>query len=123
MGGGIVESFNRAAETIFGHAAGEVIGQNIAMLMSASDRTRHDDYLRNHIDIGRARIADVGREGVAQRNDSALVRIDLAASEVRVNGRRLVAGVVNEISRRHSTEECASKFVETRTARPARPRD
>jgi PAS domain-containing protein len=44
---GQVETFNPAAERIFGYQASEVIGRNLNMLMPEPDRGRHDSYLSN----------------------------------------------------------------------------
>lgn len=35
---GIVQSFNREAELIFGYSSDEVLGQNVAMLMTGEDK-------------------------------------------------------------------------------------
>jgi len=42
---GIIESYNRAAETMFGYSAGEVIGRNVSMLMAAPHHAQHDQPL------------------------------------------------------------------------------
>ena len=44
---GIVESFNLAAERIFGFKAAEVTGKNISMLMPSPHHEQHDSYLAN----------------------------------------------------------------------------
>ncbi len=43
---GIIKSFNPSAEKIFGRTAGEVIGQNVKLLMPASYRREHNGYLK-----------------------------------------------------------------------------
>lgn len=49
---GNVESFNAGAESIFGFAAAEVVGQNVNMLMPAPDHTAHDGYLNAYEQTG-----------------------------------------------------------------------
>ena len=41
--------FNPAAERILGWRASEVLGQNVSMLMSEPDRSRHDGYLQRYL--------------------------------------------------------------------------
>jgi len=40
-----VESFNAAAERVFGWTAAEVIGQNVSMLMPAPYAESHDGFI------------------------------------------------------------------------------
>ena len=44
---GIIEAANPSAETMFGYAGGELIGQNISNLMPISDVEEHDQYRQN----------------------------------------------------------------------------
>jgi two-component system, LuxR family, sensor kinase FixL len=103
--GGIIESFNRAAERLFGYAPREVIGQNVRLLMPEPDRGQHDGYLRNYLATGRAKIIGIGREVVAQRKDGMLFPADLAVSEVRVGNRVLFTGIVRDITERKRLEQ------------------
>src|SRR5208337_1544920 len=59
---GIVESFNLAAERIFGFKAAEIIGKNISVLMPSPHHERHDSYLSDYRHTGHARIIGIGRE-------------------------------------------------------------
>lgn len=59
---GIVQSFNPAAEQIFGWQAHEVIGQNINMLMPEPHHSAHDGYLRRHLETGHTSVIGIGRE-------------------------------------------------------------
>jgi PAS domain S-box-containing protein len=101
---GRIESFNRAAETIFGYREEEVIGRNVSMLMPDPDRSRHDGYLRNYIWSGQAKIIGIGREVTGLRKDGTTFPMDLAVGEGRIGGRRLFAGTIRDISGRKRTE-------------------
>ena len=59
---GIILSFNKAAQTMFGYQADEVIGKNIRLLTPESIRHHHDGYIKNYLDTGEAKIIGIGRE-------------------------------------------------------------
>jgi len=102
---GIIESFNRAAEKLFGYTAAEVIGQNVSMLTPSPHREKHDSYIRNYRETGEAKIIGIGRETRACRKDGTTFPIDLSISEVNLSDRRLFTGIIRDISERKRLEK------------------
>ena len=89
---GIIQSFNPAAERMFGYAAAEVIGRNVSCLMPSPYREEHDAYLERFLRTGEKRIIGIGREVLGQRKDGTIFPLELAVGEVQAAGRRLFAG-------------------------------
>lgn len=102
---GIIESFNPASENIFGYEAVEVIGQNVSMLMPPPHRERHDRYISDYRQTGRAKIIGIGRETVARKKDGTLFPIDLSVSEVKLSDRKIFTGFIRDITERKRLEK------------------
>ncbi len=101
---GIVQAFNPAAEQIFGYSAGEVIGQNVSMLMPSPHREKHDSYIARYLQTGESRIIGIGREVDALRKDGTTFPVELALSEVPTGIGRLFTGILRDITERKEAE-------------------
>ncbi|MGD0744341.1 MAG: PAS domain S-box protein [Verrucomicrobiota bacterium] len=101
---GIIESFNQAAERIFGYKAREVVGKNVSLLMPPPHREAHDSYIANYLRTGHAKIIGIGRETVGQRKGGAIFPMDLSVSEVRLADRRIFTGFARDITERKRLE-------------------
>lgn len=102
---GTIESFNPAAERLFGFAASEVRGKNVNLLMPESYRTHHDGYIGNYLATGRAKIIGIGREVVGQRKDGSTFPMELAVGEFTAGGERFFTGIVRDITERKRSEQ------------------
>ncbi|MDO9371182.1 MAG: PAS domain S-box protein [Gammaproteobacteria bacterium] len=101
---GTIESFSRAATRIFGYSLAEVQGKNVSMLMPEPYRSEHDGYLHNYVTTGHAKIIGIGREVEGRRKDGERFPLELAVSEVRLESRRIFAGIVRDVSGIRLTE-------------------
>ena len=101
---GIVETFNRSAETIFGYTANEVIGQNVNMLMPAPYALAHDSYIANYLDTKKAKIIGDEREVIGQHKNGKTFPMDLSVSEVKLNDKLMFTGIVRDITERKLVE-------------------
>ncbi len=102
---GIVQTFNPAAERIFGYSPNEVIGQNVKMLMDEPYREEHDGYLKNYLQTGQAKIIGMTRELSGHRKDGSVFPLELAVSEMYMGEQRFFSGIVRDISERKKVEE------------------
>ena len=102
---GVIQSFNAAAEEIFGYREREVVEKNVKVLMPTPYREEHDGYMRSYHDTGRRRIIGIGREVTGQRKDGSTFPMDLAVSEVRSGSVHAFTGIVRDISERRRLEK------------------
>ncbi|MEO5659904.1 MAG: PAS domain-containing sensor histidine kinase [Polaromonas sp.] len=100
-GQGTVQSFNTAAEKVFGYAAAEVVGHSVKMLMPESFSSALDGYLWSHPATGQACLNGVEREVTAQRRDGEVFPVELRISEFYLDGSRQLIGSMRDISERN----------------------
>lgn len=102
---GIVLSFSPAAERLFGYAASEIIGKNVAMLMTDEHRFRHDQYLERYARTGERRIIGAPRILTALRADGREIPIELHVGEAVYDDTRVFTGFITDLSERLHGEE------------------
>ncbi len=103
---GNVQSFNRAAETIFGYSAAEVVGLNIKQLMPEPYQSSHDGYLAAYRQTGERKIIGIGREVPGRRKDGSIVQLELSIAEWRdVDGQQCFTGIMRDVTSRNQQEQ------------------
>jgi PAS domain S-box-containing protein len=103
---GIIEFANPAACKLFRYQQQELIGQNVNTLMIEPHRSRHDGYLWEYLKSGNKKIIGVeGRHLPALRKDGTVFPIELAVTEVKLDGGRYFVGAIHDISERLEREE------------------
>ena len=107
---GIVDSFNKSAEHIFGYAPDEVINHNVKMLMPEPFYSEHDHYLSNFVTTGHKKIIGIGRQVIGLRKNSSTFPMELAVSEIQLGGKRMFTGIVRDITERKRIEQVQAQY-------------
>ena len=106
---GTIEAANASALSLFGYVEGELIGENVKMLMPPPYRDEHDGYLAAYRKTGIKRIIGVGREVVGLRKDQTTFEMELSVGEGTAGDRTVYVGIVHDLTeRRHSQATRAS---------------
>jgi diguanylate cyclase (GGDEF)-like protein/PAS domain S-box-containing protein len=108
---GLIESFNPAAEALFGYPAGEIIGKNIKQLMPSPYRENHDQYLARYAATHERRCLGQGfREVEGLRKDGSVFAMDLSISQLALPEKQLYIGIVRDITQRKQDEAEMAKL-------------
>jgi PAS domain S-box-containing protein len=97
---GVIQSFNPAAERLFGYVAGEVIGRNVAVLMPERDRAVHDGYIWNYRRGAGRNAIGRGRELKGCRKDGSTFPLELSVTEWRDGHQRFFTSFMREATSR-----------------------
>lgn len=109
---GIILVTNEAARKLFNYSREELIGNNVSMLMPMGHARNHDDYLRNYLNTGEAKIIGIGREVSGQRSDGSQFPLRLAVNEVEVEGDRYFVGFLQDLTQIKEAEASILKLNE-----------
>jgi two-component system sensor kinase FixL len=101
---GIIQSFNAAAERLFGHRESAVVGQNVSMLMPTPFREEHDGYIARYLATGEQRIIGIDRVVTGQRKDGSTFPMKLEVAEVLFGDRHFFTGFIRDLTERQATE-------------------
>jgi two-component system CheB/CheR fusion protein len=116
---GVITSWNRGAEKMFGYTAAEAVGQHITLIIPAEHRAEEDEVLAR---IRRGQKVD-HFETVRQAKDGRRIDISLSVSPIlgaegRIIGAAKVARDITE--RRQAEQQRAALLVEARAANHAK---
>src|SRR5215213_5023090 len=102
---GIVRWFNRGAERSFGHAAEEIIGQPVTLLMPERYREHCLTGLHRYLRTGEARVVGSTIELVGLRKDGSEFPIEMSLGESQEDGERLFTGIMRDVTERKALEQ------------------
>ncbi len=109
--------FSEGAETIFGYAAHEVIGQSIELLVPEDRRgahRRHVTRFRAGTESSRAMFKRTDIEGL--RKDGRIVPLEIGLSRLASGRDRLFTAIVRDVTERREAEAALNRAVREATA-------
>ena len=116
---GVIQSFNAAAERLFGYKESAIVGQNVSLLMPAPYRDEHDRYIERYLSTGEKRIIGIDRVVTGQRKDGSTFPMKIEVGEMKSGERRFFTGFVRDLTERQETEHQLQE-LQTELARLSR---
>ncbi|MEJ2142178.1 MAG: EAL domain-containing protein [Gammaproteobacteria bacterium] len=109
---GVIETFNSAAEKLFGYDDSEIIGKNISVLIPEVHRDDHDTLFKNAINKTSAQNFQMELEVSALNKAGKTIPVSIKLSDLMVEGRRLFTAIVGDISERKAMIENLRELAE-----------
>jgi PAS domain S-box-containing protein len=102
---GAIETFNPAAEKIFGYDALGISGQSINLLMPEEHAEKHDSYIDHYLKTGVKKVIGKRLEVTAKRKNGEIFPIEISISEVFLKDTKLFTAIISDITERKKAEE------------------
>ena len=103
---GVVQSFNKAASTIFGYDQQEILGKQVTLLMPPHFKHQHETFLKQHNNSLDVEVGNTLREVEGKRKNGEIFPMSLSISKILHGGTITFVGLVRDISQqRHDEEE------------------
>ena len=102
---GVVERFSAAAEQLFDRPATQIVGRDVAMLMTEFDAVSHDRGLARYLAAGGRQIIGNDRRVIGRRRDGSLFPLALTVREARIGERRIFIGYLRDLTAHEAGED------------------
>ena len=109
---GRIETFNWAAQNMFGYSTGDIVGKNVRILMPEPYYTNHDQYIERYLQSHQAHVIGKGRDVTGRRKDGSLFPIRVSVSEVVSQSERKLVGLIRDLSEQRAAEQEAREHRE-----------
>ena len=105
--GGRIVRVNSLAESLFGWARSELLGQPIEVLLPERLRHAHVAHRSSYAGSARTRAMGMGRDLWARRRDGTEFPVEIALSPIETPRGRLVVAAIRDITERRAVERAA----------------
>ncbi|MET0102230.1 MAG: EAL domain-containing protein [Sedimenticola sp.] len=102
---GVIETFNHAAQEIFGYTESEAVGSSVGMLMPAVYRSQHDEQIRSHQQAPNPHLVGLTREVAGQRKSGETFPLEITVTELADQDGHKYVALMRDVSDRKKAEE------------------
>ncbi|MBR9857051.1 MAG: PAS domain S-box protein [Gammaproteobacteria bacterium] len=105
---GLIQEINDYALSLLGYRRAELLGKNVSFLMPKQWSAHHDQYLRNYIESGQAKVIGKGRRVAALHKSGQQVPVHLAVGRVvdpHHPERMEFVGILTDLTEMHEVEQ------------------
>jgi PAS domain S-box-containing protein len=101
---GFIESFNPAAEQVFGYKNSEITGKSISSLIPGHFQNKSSTGMERPGEMQDSVVIGKDIEATGHRRDGSEFPLSLAISEMWIDGRRMYTAIVTDITEQHEYE-------------------
>ncbi len=109
---GHITYVNRAAEQLFGYAAGDLVGQPLTLLMPERFHAAHRQGLSRFLATGEARVVGRTVELAGRRKDGSEFPLELSLATWKAGAEVFFTGILRDLSERRQAEQRFRLVVE-----------
>lgn len=106
---GVILRANKATAALFARPVDDLLGQNVRILMPDDMVSRHDGFIRHHLETGERRIIGIGRDVEGLRADGTVFPLHLSVGRVDIGSDVLFVAILHDESRRQAAAEAAAR--------------
>lgn len=109
---GLIESFNNAAEILFGFHEEEILGKDLGLLIPSVNSDNRTRFIENYIKIQKENTTGIEDELIGKRKDGSHISVSLKFSSMVVEGNKMFTVLVADISERKAMMERLKKIAQ-----------
>lgn len=109
---GLIETFNSAAQQLFGYETHEAVGQNIEILSPGKPQYNSGNYTQLFLGGEQGGYLGKEREIQGRRKDGSMIPLSIKVSEMQLGGRKLYTAIVDDISERRAVIDHLRQLAE-----------
>ena len=110
---GIIETFNKAAENIFGYSAEDIIGKNVDILIPGRVSAKHAQYMDNYVHGKRVLEPNIPSIQKGIRRNGEIFPVEISLSTLKHNDELKITALMRDSTERVKQEEEINRLAMT----------